>query len=87
MAHQDEQSTKKILLEKWIWKHGPPKEIHMDKGKTFDSKLIKSLANTFNIDLIYSSPYHHNTNGIIERQFRTIRDAISIRMEDGLHKD
>ena len=87
VAHQDEQSTKKILLEKWIWKHGPPKEIHMDKGKTFDSKLIKSLANTFNIDLIYSSPYHHNTNGIIERQFRTIRDAISIRMEDGLHKD
>ena len=27
--------------------------------------------------LFFSSPYHHNTNGIVERQFRTIRDYIN----------
>ena len=30
----------------------------------------------------YSSPYHHSTNGIFERQFRTVRDAIHISLKD-----
>ena len=28
-------------------------------------------------DLCFSSPYHHNTNGVVERQFKTIRDYIN----------
>ena len=87
VAHQDEKTTRKVLLEKWIWKFGPPKEIHVDRGKTFESALFKETTKKFKTEIVYSSPYHHNTNGIIERQFRTIRDAINIRLKDEMHRD
>ena len=87
VAHQDERTLRKILLDRWIYKYGPPKEIHVDRGKTFESELFKETLKKFKIEVFYSSPYHHNTNGIIERQFRTIRDALNIRIKDGTHRD
>jgi len=87
VVHQDEKTARRILLERWILKFGPPKEIHVDRGKTFESSSFKELANNFNSRIIYSSPYHHQTNGMIERQFRTIRDSINTRIQDGVHKD
>ena len=36
--------------------------------------------------MIFSSPYHHNTNGVIERQFRTIRDYINASLREGVKK-
>jgi len=87
VIHQDEKTARKVLLDRWIWKFGPPKEIHVDRGKAFESTLFKDTLKRFKAEIIYSSPYHHNTNGIIERQFRTIRDAMNIRIKDQAHKD
>jgi len=39
------------------------------------------------IELHFSSPYHHNINGIIERQFRTIRDFINASLLGTKGKD
>ena len=61
--------------------------IHCDKGKTFESNLIKNLAETHKMQIVYSSPYHHCTNGIIERQFRTVRDAIHISLKDKFYNN
>lgn len=87
VTNQDENTTCKCLLDKWIYKYGSPAEIHMDKGKAFVSNKFNEVLQKLRIKPVYSSPYHHNTNGIIERQFRTIRDAINTRMKDGMHKD
>ena len=87
VASQDEKTVRRVILDRWIWKFGPPKEIHVDRGKSFESALFKDTVKRFKVEIIYSSPYHHNTNGIVERQFRTIRDAINIRMKDGNHRD
>ena len=87
VRNQDETTTSKILMNNWILKFGAPKQILSDCGKTFESRIIKELAEKYNIKLQYSSPYHHNTNGIIERQFRTIRDYLSASIKDKLRKD
>jgi len=87
VAHQDEKTTRKVLLDKWIWKFGPPKKIHIDRGKSFESALFNETTKRFKTEIVYSSPYNHNINGIIERQFRTIRDAINIRLKDEMHRD
>ena len=77
----------KILLNDWILKFGTPKVIHADCGRTFTGKMMNDLAKECGIDLEFSSPYHHSSNGLIERQFRTIRDAINTRLKDGHTKD
>ena len=87
IKNQDERTTANILIDKWILRFGAPRVILMDCGKSFESKVIKELAERFNIKLQYSSPYHHNTNGLIERQFRTVRDYLSASIRDKLRKD
>jgi len=77
VATQDEKTTADILLNRWILKYGAPRVMYLDCGKSFQSKVMKELAERYKIQIQYSSPYHHNTNGLIEKQFRTIRDFIS----------
>ena len=64
-------------MEKWVLKFGAPKEIHVDCGKTFESKTIAEMAEAMETKLCFSSLYHHNTNRIVEKQFRTIKDYIN----------
>ena len=63
-------------------KFGSPKEIHVDCGKSFISKKMADLAAEVGTTLIFSNPYHHNTNGFTERQFRTIREYINASLKD-----
>jgi len=87
IARQDEKTITETILNKWILKFGAPKEIHMDCGKSFESKAMSDLAKGMKIKLFFSSPYHHNTNGVIERQFRTIRDYINASLRERKKND
>ena len=82
VARQDEDTMRETILNKWILRFGAPREIHVDCGKVFESNMIKDFARSMGILLCFSSPYHHNTNGIIERQFRTVRDYINSSLRD-----
>ena len=87
ISRQDEDTVKATILERWILKFGAPRELHADCGRVFESRALKELMDTMNISIKLSSPYHHNTNGLIERQFRTIRDYINASIKDRSGKD
>jgi len=87
IAKQDENTITDTLVKKWILKFGAPRKIHLDCGKSFESKMMKELANKYDIQVIYSSPYHHSANGLIERQFRTIRDRINTSIKTNKNKN
>jgi len=87
ITKQDEKTAVNTLMKQWILKFGAPRKILLDCGKTFESKMIKELAERYKIHLQYSSPYHHNTNGLIERQFRTIRDYMCSSLKEKLRRD
>jgi len=84
---QGERTVAKTLKNKWILKFGAPKIIMCDCGRSFESKLVKELAENCKSKILFSSPYHHSSNGQIERQFRTIRDAIHISLKDKKGRD
>ena len=64
---QDEQTIAETIMNKWISKYGASKQIQLDCGKAFESKLKSELADKYNIKLMYSSPHHHSANGLIKR--------------------
>ena len=43
---------------------------------------MKEFAKSMGIELIFSSPYHHNTNGMIERQFRINASVKGTKQKD-----
>ena len=84
---QDEATFVKTLKEDWILKYGAPRILHTDRGRTFEGRKLAQLSEECGFKQEYSSPYHHSSNGQIERQFRTIRDAIETTMKDSGNKD
>jgi len=62
--------------------YGAPKELRVDCGKVFTSDAMKKLTDKLGITLCFSSPYHHNTNGMVERQFRKVIDLINASCRD-----
>ncbi|UYV74014.1 hypothetical protein LAZ67_11001834 [Cordylochernes scorpioides] len=73
------QEIAKFLLEEVILKHGAPREIVMDRGRNFQSKLLQELTNKCGIKKKATTAYHPQTNGLTERLNRTIADMLSIR--------
>ena len=82
LTNQKEESIRRAILELWILKFGCPRVIQTDCGRVFESGIMKSLAESLDISLVTSSPYHHNANGQIERQFRTVREWIKTTMNE-----
>ena len=80
---QDEQTVSRIILESWIYKYGIPEMIITDKGRSFEGKLFTKLCQDLKIEKESTSPYCHQTTGLIERQFRTMRELCRAMKNDG----
>jgi hypothetical protein len=48
-----------------------------DRGTHFNNKLVKELCEKFEIKYKLSSPYHPQTNGLVERFNRTLCEALA----------
>lgn len=68
----------KFILEKIITRHGTPKELLSDRGKVFQSELVKELLKSMGTTSQFTTAYHPSTNGLTERLNKTLADMISI---------
>src|ERR671938_659907 len=67
----------KFIYENIICTHGIPKKITTDRGTHFNNQLMKELTEKFRIKHNLSTPYHPETNGLVERFNKTIGKALA----------
>lgn len=79
----DDQSIFKAIMNNWIYKFGRPRSILTDRGRNFESSWIQQQWKDLNIECEFSSPYQHQSNGLVERVIRTIRDMITTSLKGG----
>ena len=65
-------------LEKWVTIFGPPKQILSDNGSQFVSEIYKHYNETSNTKLKYTTAYHPQCNGMIERLHRWIKERLTL---------
>lgn len=53
-----------------------PKRIITDNGTQMNSTAFKQWTSQHNIDLAFITPFHHQSNGMVERVNRTIEDML-----------
>ncbi|XP_051509646.1 uncharacterized protein LOC127415117 [Myxocyprinus asiaticus] len=63
-------------LFKIISRVGIPKEILTDQGTTFMSRTLRELYELLNIKSIHTSVYHPQTDGLVERFNKTLKNMI-----------
>lgn len=57
-------------------RHGIPKQVVADNGPPFNSKEMQQFSKEWNFDLVNSSPYLSNSNGMAERSIQTIKKML-----------
>lgn len=65
------------LVNNWIARFGVPDIITTDQGRQFESDLLRSLTTVSGIQHIRTSPYHPQSNGMLERFHRTLKAALT----------
>jgi len=73
----DAETLAKFIFEEIVCRHGVPKIILSDNGKNFTSEVVRILCEKFLIKHIFSSPYHPQTNGMVERLNRTLCNSLA----------
>lgn len=73
------ETVAKTLFEGWITRFGCPLRITTDQGRQFESRIFESLSQFLGIHKIRTTPYHPQSNGMIERFHRTLKVALMTR--------
>ena len=77
MANQSSETVAKILVNGVISKYGAPRTVLTDQGSNFLSKLVQDICNLFKIKQLYTTAYHPQTDGLVERFNRTLCDMLA----------
>lgn len=63
-------------IVKVFYRFGAPKRILTDQGREFVNKMNKEVCQLFGIQRSLCSPYHPQTNGLVEKMNGTIQRAL-----------
>ncbi|CDF38002.1 unnamed protein product [Chondrus crispus] len=60
------------FCDAWVFKYGVPRSLLSDNGPQFNAKFLHSTCRFLGMTNLYTSAYHPQTNGQVERYNRTI---------------
>jgi len=78
----DANTVVEFIYENIICRHGCPNYILSDRGSHFRNKVVDGLMNKFEIKHLLSTPYHPQTNGLVERFNKTLCESIAKTTRD-----
>ncbi|XP_043212819.1 uncharacterized protein LOC122376896 [Amphibalanus amphitrite] len=64
------------FMDVWVARFGVPLHVVTDRGTQFESALFRQLAEILGFHRLRTTAYHPKTNGMVERQHRTLKSAI-----------
>jgi transposase InsO family protein len=72
MKTQTAEETAKAILERWIGPFGVPEKMLSDQGGNFSSQLMTNTLELLKIRKLWTTSYHPQANGMVERFNRTL---------------
>ncbi|RCN49921.1 integrase core domain protein [Ancylostoma caninum] len=78
---QKATTTADIFVNRVVSRFGPPETLVTDQGTNYMSDIFRNTLKTLNVTHRTSTPYHHESNGQVERANRTIEELISIAVD------
>ena len=66
-----------IYIKDFVYNVGSPKIFQFDNGSEFRNNEIQSFMHNMGIEVVYSAPYHPQTNGAVETLHKEIKRFVS----------
>ena len=77
LPNQEAKTVAEKLVHEVIARYGAPEKIHSDQGRNFEAQLFQEMCILFNMDKTRTSPYHPESDGMVERMNRTLQDILA----------
>ena len=81
--HKAQTVADKLVVE-FFTKFGCPTQIHTDQGREFQSELFRLVCQKFGINQTLTVPYRPQSDGLVERFNRTLKQMLKIFASDHL---
>ncbi|EPB73772.1 integrase core domain protein [Ancylostoma ceylanicum] len=82
IADQKANTTAQIFMNRFVARFGLPEMLVTDQGSNYMSDTFRTLLRNLNIQHRTSTPYHHESNGQVERANRTIQEQVAIATKE-----
>ena len=79
---QTAQATARILWDNFFCHYGFPEKFISDRGRNFESDLIKELCKIAGVKKLHTTPYHPQGNGQCERFNSTLCNMLGTLSEE-----
>jgi len=76
VPNKSAKTVAKAIVENCILIYGPVKEIITDNGTEFKNQILFEMCKLLKIEHKTSTPYHHQTLGVVERNHRTFNEYL-----------
>ena len=76
MVNQTAETVADCLM-KLVLEQGVPERLHSDQGRQFESAVFQELCRRLGVDKTRTTPYHPQSDGMVERFNRTLKDMVA----------
>ena len=76
-AQPEATTVAELLVREFICRFGVPLLIHSEQGRNFESELFAEMCRLLDIKKTRTTPYHPESDGMVERFNRTLEAQLS----------
>ena len=73
----DAKTIARTIVKHWLTKFGMPNILMSENGKCFESEVLNEMLRICGVQRRFSPPYHQQSNGLVERLFKTTKQLLS----------
>ena len=81
LKSKNAETVTEAIFENFITIFGPPRILQTDHGSEFTNKLFAQVCKLVNIKTSFTTQFHPQANGLIERSNRVVKDALATLTE------
>lgn len=82
IPNQEAETLARVLMNEWVSRYGTPRSLHSDQGRSFESNLFQQLCRLLDISKTRTTPYHPQSDGMIERFNRTLLSMLVFYVDE-----
>ncbi len=82
IPNQEASTVATKLMDEMFCRFGVPDQLHSDQGRQFESDLVQELCRVLHIRKSRTTPYHPQSDGLVERLNRTLLSMMATTVRD-----
>ena len=82
MSNMEAHTVAGLFVYKFVRHFGGPDYLHTDQGRNFESNLFSEICKLFGVSKTRTTPYHPQSNGLLQRFNLTLLNMLSMTAQD-----